>query len=63
MISVGLSDKVLAICEANYKTCWKGNGCGRCPIRNECITNRPVRSLVEIEEWQQRLNDAAEKVA
>lgn len=63
MITVELSDKALAICEAHYKTPGKGNGCGRCPIRNECITHRPVRPMVELEVWRARINEAAEKVA
>jgi len=61
MITIELSAKALAVCETHYTTPGKGNGCGKCPIQRECITQRPVRSMVELEVWRARVNEAAEK--
>lgn len=61
MVTVDIGEKALAICETHFDP--SRNGCAKCPVCNECLTNRPVRSMVEMEVWRNRLNEAAEKVA
>lgn len=62
MIRVQLSDKVNAICKANYHG-WekKVNWCHRCPIRNECGAGCQY-SWEGLNEYTEKLNAAAEKV-
>jgi len=57
-----LSDKAKAVCAEHYGNA--GSGCGRCPIHAACSsgTKGPLTEASLIQ-WQQRVNDAAEKVA
>lgn len=59
---MSLSPEVIAICEQHYKTCGKGNGCHKCPIRDACVSSF---SLTEqnLAAWQDRINKAAQAVA
>lgn len=55
-----LSPAVEQICQQHYGS-WraKHNGCHRCPIRDQCITDKPVRTEQELAEWRKSINDAA----
>lgn len=55
-----LSPAVEQICQQHYGG-WqaKVNGCHRCPIRDQCITNKPTRTEQELAEWRKSINDAA----
>lgn len=55
-----LSPAVEQICQQHYGG-WqaKVNGCHRCPIRDQCITDKPVRTEQELAEWRKSINDAA----
>lgn len=60
---VELTPKVLAVCAEHYGNC--GTGCGKCPVRVECHGAKGLTGRLtddSLRDWQQRLNDAAEKV-
>lgn len=57
-----LSPAVEQICGQHYRGYQaRVNGCDRCPIREQCITNKPTRTEQEIAAWHESINQAAEK--
>lgn len=57
-----LSEAVAQVCKQHYGG-WqaKVNGCHRCPIRDQCITNKPTHTEQELQAWRDACNEAAEK--
>ena len=57
-----LTPETLQVCKQHYGGYQaKVNGCHRCPIRPECITNKPTRTAHEQDMWCESVNQAAEK--
>lgn len=54
---VELSQSVKDICKENYKT-----NCGQCPIRPKCVSNNPVRTQEELNNYVKELNELAVEV-
>ena len=56
-----ISRRVIEICTSRFTT--NGTGCASCPIRPECHSS-PAGRLTHLgmDEWRQRMNEAAERV-
>jgi ribosome modulation factor len=57
-----LTPGTLQVCKQHYNGYQaKINGCGKCPIRAQCITTKPTRTEQELQAWEQEVNDASAK--
>ena len=58
---IEISEKAKAICKKHYITCWKGNGCHKCPISETCqSTVAPTEEGLNA--WRSKLNYEAKLV-
>lgn len=55
-----LTPETIQVCKQHYNG-WqaKVNGCGKCPIRAQCITTKPTRTEQELRDWEFDINEAA----
>lgn len=57
-----LTPETLKVCKQHYGGYQaKINGCGKCPIRAQCITAKPTRTEQELQAWEVEVNDASSK--